>query len=195
MANLIYAIHTSLDGYIADEAGNFDWPLDEELSALINELEQPVGTYLYGRRMYEAMRVWEGYRGITDLPPSLEVTPRLEQALEEFARIWRAADKIVYSRTLEEASSARTRIERDFDPETVRQLKQTAAGDLTVAGAELAAEALRARLVDECHFFLHPVAVGGGARSLPEHLRLRLTLVDEHRFGNGAVHLHYRVAG
>lgn len=195
MARLIYAIQTSLDGYIADEDDNFDWPLDEELNAFVNELERPVGTYLYGRRMYEAMRVWEGYGGIADLPPSVKVTPRLEQLLGEFAGIWRAADKIVYSRTLEQVSTARTRVERHFDPETVRQLKDTAARDLTIGGAELAAAALQARLVDDCHFFLHPVAVGGGSRALPDHLRLPLTLVDEHRFGSGAVRLHYRVAG
>jgi len=196
MARLVYLTNTSLDGYVADEAGNFDWAVpDDELLALINELVRPAGTYLYGRRLYETMRYWEGHDGISDQAPSVEVTPRLEQLLGDFASIWRAADKIVYSRSLEEVSTARTRIQREFDPEAVRQLKRTAARDLTVGGAELAGEALQARLVDECHFFVHPVAVGGGNRSLPGHLRLHLKLLDEQRLGSGVVHLHYRVAG
>jgi dihydrofolate reductase len=183
MAKLIYSAITSLDGYVADEDGNFDWAVpDEEVHTFVNDLERPVGTYLYGRRMYEVMRYWETAHTLPDpRPVSLD-----------FARIWQAADKIVYSRTLEEVSSARTRIERDFDPEAVRQMKASAERDITVGGPELAAQAIKAGLVDECHLFVTPIVVGGGKQSLPNNVRLKLELLDERRFEGGVVHLHYR---
>jgi dihydrofolate reductase len=182
MAKLIYSAIASLDGYVADEDGKFDWAEpDEEVHTFVNDLERPVGTYLYGRRMYEVMRAWETVH-LADQPPFIR----------DFAEIWRAADKIVYSRTLETVSSARTRIERDFDPGAVRQLKATAGRDITVGGADLAAQALEAGVVDECHLFLAPVVVGGGTRSLPDDVRLKLELLDERRFGNGVVYVRYR---
>jgi dihydrofolate reductase len=184
MAKLIYSAITSLDGYVADTEGRFDWSApDDEVHAVVNDLERTVGTYLYGRRMYEVMTAWE------TLP--LAGQPAF---MRDYAEIWRAADKIVYSRTLEEAASARTRIERDFDPEAVRALKASAGADLGVGGPHLAAEALRGGLVDECHLFLNPVVVGGGNQALPDDLRLELDLLDVRRFGNGVVHLHYRVS-
>jgi dihydrofolate reductase len=148
----------------------------------INDLERPISTYLYGRRIYETMVGWE-----TD-PTLAEQSP----LMRDFAEIWQAADKIVYSKTLETASSARTRIERDFDPELVRQMKARAGGDLNVGGPELAAEAFRAGLVDELYLLVVPIVVGGGKRSLPDNVRLRLELLDERRFGNGMVYLYYR---
>ena len=183
MAKLIYSAITSLDGYVADEEGNFDWAApDEEVHSFVNDLERPVGTYLYGRRMYEVMRAWETMDTGPDQPP----------VVRDFAAIWQAADKIVYSKTLETASSARTRIERDFDPEAVRQLKASAGRDLTVGGPDFAAQAIKAGLVDELHLFLTPVVVGGGKRALPDNVRLTLELLDERRFDSGVVHLHYR---
>jgi dihydrofolate reductase len=183
VAKLIYSAIASLDGYVADEDGNFDWAVpDEEVHTFINDLQRPVGTYLYGRRMYETMVGWE-----TD--PTLAVQSPL---MRDFAEIWQAADKIVYSKTLEAVSTARTRIERDFDPVAVRQMKALAGRDLIVGGPELAAQAFRAGLVDECHLFVVPMVVGGGKRSLPDNVRLKLELLDEHRFGNGMVYLHYR---
>ncbi len=184
MAKLIYSAITSLDGYVADEDGNFDWAApDEEVHTFINDLERPVGTYLYGRRMYEVMVFWETGHTLADEPPPF---------IQDFAEIWQAADKIVYSKTLETASSARTRIERDFDPEAVRQMKARAERDITVGGPDLAAQAIKAGLVDEWHLFLTPIVVGGGKRSLPNNVRLKLELLDERRFGNGVVHLRYR---
>jgi dihydrofolate reductase len=183
MAKLIYSTIASLDGYIADENGNFDWAApDEEVHSFVNDLERPVGTYLYGRRMYEVMVFWETVRAAAGQPP----------VMEDFAQIWQAADKIVYSRTLEEVSSARTRIERDFDPEAVRQLKAAAERDITVGGPDLAAQAIKAGLVDEYQLFLTPVVVGGGKHSLPHDVRLELELLDERRFGSGVLYLHYR---
>ena len=183
MAKLIYSAITSLDGYIADEDGNFDWAApDEEVHTFVNDLERPVGTYLYGRRMYEVMVYWENVHTLADQSP-------FEQ---DYAGIWQAADKLVYSKTLESVSSARTRIERDFDPETVRQMKAPAGPDLSVGGPDLAAQAIKAGLVDECHLFVWPIVVGGGKRALPSNVRLELELLDERRFGNGVVHLHYR---
>jgi len=183
MAKLIYSAITSLDGYIADEDGNFDWAEpDEEVHTFVNDLERPVGTYLYGRRMYEVMVAWETADTLADQPPFTQ----------DFAQIWRAADKIVYSTTLETVSSARTRIERDFDPEAVRQMKAAAGRDLSVGGPDLAAQAFKAGLVDECHLFLAPIVVGGGNQSLPSNVRVKLELLDERRFGNGMVHLRYR---
>jgi dihydrofolate reductase len=184
MAKLIYSAIASLDGYVADEDGNFDWAEpDEEVHRFVNDLERRVGTYLYGRRMYEVMAYWETASTQTDQRP----------VSRDYAEVWQSADKVVYSRTLEAASSARTRVERDFDPEAVRQLKAAAGADLSVGGPGLAAEALKAGLVDECHLFLSPVVVGGGNRAFPEDVRLRLELADERRFGNGVVHLHYRI--
>ena len=186
MARLIYTAITSLDGYIEDRDGKFDWAEpDKEVHAFVNELERPVGTHLYGRRMYETMVPWES-------PPDLAHQPPVAR---DFAEIWQAADKIVYSKTLPTASSARTRIERDFDPEAVHRLKATAARDLTVGGAELAARAIEAGLVDEYHLFLVPVVVGGGKASLPDDVRVSLELLDERRFSNGTVYLHYRTQG
>jgi dihydrofolate reductase len=167
---------------VADEDGNFDWAEpDEEVHSFVNELERPVGTYLYGRRMYETMIYWET-ADTSDQPPFIQ----------DFAEIWRAADKIVYSRTLEAVGSAKTRIERDFDPEAVRRMKASAESDITVGGPELAAQAIKAGLVDECQLFVAPIAIGGGKRSLPDGVRMKLELVDERRFGNGMVYLHYR---
>jgi dihydrofolate reductase len=183
VAKLIYASIASLDGYIADEDGNFDWAApDEEVFSFVNDLERSVGTYLYGRRLYELMTGWE-----TD-PAAAAQSP----AAREFAVIWQAADKVVYSRTLETASTTRTRIERDFNPEAVRQLKAAAERDLTVGGPALGAHAITAGLVDEYHLFVVPVAVGGGKHVLPDRVRLRLELLDERRFGNGVVYLRYR---
>jgi dihydrofolate reductase len=183
MAKLIYSAISSLDGYVADDDGNFEWAVpDEEVHTFINDLERPISTYLYGRRIYETMVGWE-----TD-PTLAEQSP----LMRDFAEIWQAADKIVYSKTLETASSARTRIERDFDPELVRQMKARAGGDLNVGGPKLAAEAFRAGLVDELYLLVVPIVVGGGKRSLPDNVRLRLELLDERRFGNGMVYLYYR---
>ena len=183
MAKLMYVLNVSLDGYIADEDGKTDWTApDEEYLSFINDLVRPVGTYLYGRRLYEAMQVWE-----TD-PAAAAQSP----AAREFAEIWQSADKVVYSRTLEAASTTRTRIERDFDPEAVRQLKAAAERDLTVGGSALGAHAITAGLVDEYHLIVWPVVVGGGKRFLPDRARLQLELLDERRFGNGAVYLRYR---
>jgi dihydrofolate reductase len=180
MAKLIYSAITSLDGYVADKEGNFDWAEpDEEVHRFVNDLERPVGTYLYGRRMYEVMVAWET---VADQQP----------LIQDYAEIWRAADKIVYSRTLETASSERTRIERDFDPDAVKQMKASARPDISVGGPALAAQAIRAGLVDEYHQFLTPVVVGGGNPALPDSVHLKLELLDERRFDNGVVHLHYR---
>jgi dihydrofolate reductase len=167
---------------VADEDGNFDWAEpDEEVHSFVNELERPVGTYLYGRRMYETMVYWET-AGTSDQPPFIQ----------DFAEIWRAADKIVYSRSLEAVASAKTRIEGDFDPEAVRRMKASAENDITVGGPELAAQAIRAGLVDECQLFVAQIAIGGGKRSLPDGVRMNLELLDERRFANGMVYLHYR---
>jgi dihydrofolate reductase len=182
MAKLIYLALTSLDGFVEDGDGKFDWAApDEEVHAFVNDLARPIGTYLYGRRMYETMVFWETAPTLADQPPFVK----------DFAQIWRAADKIVYSTTLEAVSSARTRIERDFDPEAVRQMKSRVEHDITVGGPNLAAQAFKAGLIDECHLFLAPIVVGGGKRSLPGN-RLELELLDERRFGKGMVHLHYR---
>ena len=183
MAKLIYSAITSLDGYVADEDGSFDWAEpDEEVHTFVNDLERPVGTYLYGRRMYEVMVFWETALTLADQPP----------VMQDFAQIWQAADKVVYSTTLRTASSARTRIEADFDPEAVRQMKASTGRDITVGGPDLAAQAITAGLVDECHLFVAPIVVGGGTRAFPNKVRLELELLDERRFGSGMVHLHYR---
>ncbi len=184
MTKLIYSAITSLDGYVADEEGNFDWAApDEEVHGFVNDQERPVGTYLYGRRMYEVMVAWETMHTLPDQPP----------AARDYTAIWQAADKVVYSRTLEKVASARTRIEREFDVEAVRRMKARAERPITVGGPHLAAEALKAGLVDECHLYITPVVVGGGTHALPSHVRLQLDLLDEHRFASGVVHLHYRI--
>jgi dihydrofolate reductase len=184
VAQLNYLAITSLDGYIEDENGMFGWgEPSEEVHAFVNELARSAGTYLYGRRMYETMVAWE-----TD--PSLVAQPG---AAGDFARIWQAADKIVYSTRLTTVSTRRTRIERTFDPETVTRLKGAADRDLMIGGATIAAEAFKAGLVDECHLFLAPVAVGGGIPFLPRHVCLELELLDQRRFANGTVYLRYRL--
>jgi dihydrofolate reductase len=186
VAKLIYSAITSLDGCVEDKAGNFDWGApDEEVHAFINELERPIATYLYGRRMYETMVYWK-----TDGAGEDD-----SSASRDFAMMWRAAEKIVYSRTLLSASSVRTRIARDFEPAVIGQLKESSTSDLAVGGAELAAVAIAAGLVDEVHLFLCPVVVGGGKRALPDDVRMDLDLLDERRFGGGVAYLHYGVHG
>jgi len=183
MVRLIYTAITSLDGYVADQNGNFDWAApDEEVHSFVNDLERRAGTYLYGRRMYEVMAFWETAHTLADQPPFIK----------EYAEIWQAADKIVYSRTLEKVISARTRIEREFDPEAVRQMKARAARDITVGGPGLASEAIGAGLVDEYHLFVTPVVVGGGNPALPDDVHVTLELIYERRFDGGVVHLQYR---
>lgn len=185
MGKLLYLAITSLDGYIEDESGRFDWAEpDEEAHTFVNDLERSVGTHLYGRRLYDTMVYWETAHTVADLAP---------YALE-YAEIWQAAEKVVYSRTLEAASSARTRIERDFDPDAILELKAAGESDLSVGGAELAAQALRAGLVDEIQLLVAPAVVGGGKRALPDSVHVKLELLDERRFGNGMVFLRYRIA-
>lgn len=188
MAKLIYSAITSLDGYVADEDGNFDWAMpDEDVHRFVNDLERPVGTHLYGRRTYEVVAVW-------DTPAMSEGQPPV---IVDYAEIWRAADKVVYSTTLEHVSSARTRIERFFDIEAVRELKVNSGRDISIGGPGLAAQAFEAGLVDECHFLLAPIVVGGGTSALPhlpQGVNMKLDLLDERRFDNGMVHLHYRVS-
>ena len=182
MAKLIYTSMTSLDGYYVDAEGGFGWAMpDEEVHLFVNDLERPVGTYLYGRGLYETMKYWES-------PPDLAEEPG---CIQDYAAIWQAADKVVYTRTLEAVSSARTRIERAFDPDAVARLKASAARDIGIGGGELAGLALRAGLVDEVGLFLNPAVVGGGRRALPDGLRLDLELVDQHRFGSGVVYVRY----
>jgi dihydrofolate reductase len=182
VAKLIYAAIASLDGYVADEDGKFDWAApDEEVHTFVNDLERPIGTYLYGRRMYEVMSYWETAHTRADQPPFIQ----------DYAEIWQAAEKVVYSKTLQTVSSARTRIERNFDPNAVRQMK-SAGQDISVGGPDLAAQAIKAGLVDEYHVFVVPYVAGGGTRFLPDNVRLELELLDELRFGNGTVHLRYR---
>jgi dihydrofolate reductase len=183
---LIYSAIASLDGYVADQHGNFDWAApDEDVHRLVNDLERGVGTYLYGRRMYDVMAAWE----------TAEALPDQTAAMRDFAQIWKTADKIVYSKTLATPSTERTRIERKFDPEAVRALKESAERDLSVGGAILAARALESRLVDELQLFLTPVVVGGGVRALPDGLHAEVELLDERRFESGVVYLDYRVKG
>jgi dihydrofolate reductase len=183
LANLIYSAIGSLDGYVADEQGKFDWAApDEEVHTFVNNLARPVGTFVLGRRMYDVLAYW-------DDPPALDQQPSV---IQEFTEIWKSADKVVYSRTLEAAQTARTRIERDFDAEAVRQLKAESDRDLAVGGPDLAAQAIRAGLVDEYQLYLTPVLVGGGTRSLPRDLRIDLDLVEERWFRNGTVFLRLR---
>ena len=182
MARLVYSAIASLDGYVEDERGEFGWAApDEEVHAFVNDLERPIGTHLYGRRMYETMAVWE------------TLDTGSSAAMRDYAAIWRAAEKVVYSTSLPEVGTPRTRLERRFDPEEVRALKDGAPSDLSIGGPGLAASAWRQGLVDEAHLFLLPVIVGGGKPALPDGLRLDLELLGERRFANGTVHLHYRV--
>ena len=183
MAKLIYSAIGSLDGYVEDASGKFEWAApDEEVHAFVNELERPIGTCLYGRRMYETMVFWETVDPDGDWPA----------VAREFAAIWQAAEKVVYSRTLETVSSARTRIERELDPDAIERMKQSSGSDIGIGGAELAGQAIAAGLVDELQLLLVPVLVGGGKRALPNDVRARLELLDERRFQSGAVFLHYR---
>jgi dihydrofolate reductase len=183
MAKLIYSGIMSLDGYTVDESGSFDWAApDAEVHQFVNDLERPIGTYLYGRRMYETMTFWE----TADIPA---LTHGVEA---DYAAIWRAADKVVYSSTLTAASSAATRIERRFDPDAIRELKAGADRDIGIGGPTLAASAISAGLVDDFQLFLTPVVVGGGTPYLPAGVHLDLELVDERRFASGVVYLHYR---
>ena len=182
MAKLIYSAIASADGYVEDAAGAFGWGAPaEELLSFINDLERPVGTYLYGRRMYQTMVYWETAHPGLDQPP----------CVREFAGIWQAAEKIVYSKTLASAPTARTRIERAFDPDAVRQLKTVTEQDITIGGADLAGQAIKAGLVDELQLMLVPAIVGGGKRALPADVRSDLELLDTRRFACGAVYLRY----
>jgi dihydrofolate reductase len=182
MARLIYSAIASLDGYVADEQGEFGWSMpDEEVHSFVNDLERPVGTHLYGRRMYEVMKVWETDDLLVGQPP----------CMHDYAEIWRAADKIVYSRGLEETSTSRTKLERTFDPESVRKLKETSEREISIGGPELAAQAIEAGLIDEIHLLLVPVAVGAGKPALPIHKHLPLQLLDHRSFSNGTVYLRY----
>src|SRR5689334_22625078 len=184
MAKLIYTSITSLDGFVADAEGNFDWGMpDEEVHSFVNDWERPIGTYLYGRRLYDVMVAWDS-PAIADGQPAY---------IREYHEIWRAADKIVYSRTLESVASERTRIERAFDPEVVRRMKSGAGRDLSIGGPDLAAQALRAGLVDELRLIVAPVVIGTGNPVLPDDVRLSLDLRDEGRFASGMLHLRYRV--
>ena len=183
MARLIYSAITSLDGYIEDKEGNFDWAApDEEVHQFINNLERTTGTNLLGRRMYETMMVWE-----TD--PSFTVDSPL---LRDFAEMWQAADKIVYSKTLEKVSTSKTELRRNFDPQEIKQLKESAKSDISIGGPGLAAHAFRSGLIDECQLFLTPVLVGGGKPALPDDVRLELELMEERRFDSGVVFLRYQ---
>ena len=184
MAKLIYVANVSLDGYVEDAHGRFDWtePTDE-VFAFITDLVRPVGTYLYGRRMYETMASWE-------VDPTLAAQSEL---WADFAHIWQSADKIVYSTTLHSVSTAKARLERRFDHDSVRELKASAASDVTIGGSTLAADAFDAGLIDECQLFMYPVLVGGGKPAFSGDARVQLDLVDEHRFGNGVVNLRYRI--
>lgn len=185
MAKLIYAANVSLDGYMEDERGNIEWTIsDDEEFAFWTDFERPIGTYLYGRRMYESMVYWETASAKPGDQP---------EVMREFAQIWRAAEKIVYSQTLQAVSSVRTRIEREFDPGAIRRLKESSGADITIGGPELAGQAMSAGLVEECHLLLNPIVLGGGKRALPDNLCMRLELLGERRFRSGVVHLHYRV--
>jgi dihydrofolate reductase len=185
MAKLIYSAIASLDGYVADEQGEFGWAMpDEEVHTFANDLERPIGTYLYGRRMYEVMKVWE-----TD-----ELLEGQHSVMRDYAEIWRAAEKIVYSRTVDDVPTSRTQLERSFDPAAVRQMKQAEERDISIGGSELAAQALEAGLVDEIHLILVTVAVGAGKPALPIRNRIPLRLLDHRSFGNGTIYLRYGVS-
>jgi dihydrofolate reductase len=185
MGRLIYSAIASLDGFIADADGKFDWAApDEDVHSFVNDLERPIGTYLYGRRMYEVMQFWETAPTSGDGPPSHY----------DYSTIWKAADKIVYSSSLPEVTTKRTVLERSFDPAAVRTMKGKLASDMSVGGADLGSQALGEGLVDELQLFVTPVVVGGGTAWLPADVRLDLELIGEHRFPGGVVYLHYRVS-
>jgi dihydrofolate reductase len=184
MGKLIYSALASLDGYVADENGKFDWAMpDEEVHAFVNDLERPIGTHLYGRRMYEVMKAW-------DSDDILEGQPA---EMRDYAEIWRAADKIVFSRSLEEVETSRTRLEGAFDPAAIRELKGSVEQDLSIGGSELAGQALEAGLVDEIHLLLSPVVVGAGKPALPLQNHRTLKLLGKHSFANGTVYLRYGI--
>jgi len=183
MSKLIYITNTSLDGYIEDESGAFDWLNAEQVHEFITELIRPMGTYLYGRRLYETMAYWDA--PVESYPPDQR----------EFAEVWQKAKKIVFSRTLTTATTRNTRIERDVDPEAIRKLKRESEHDINIGGAELAAVALEADLIDECHLFLNPVIVGGGKPAFRPGLKRNLELLETRRFSTGVIHAHYRVRG
>lgn len=183
MGQLNYLMFTSVDGYVANEQGGLEWTPNDEVNTYINELVAPIGTFLYGRRMYESMVFWETAESVPDLPPYLR----------DFTRLWQAASKIVYSRTLTGPRSARTTIEREFDPAAVRKLKAGATHDLTISGPEIAAQALQSGLVDEIQILVYPIVLGGGKRFFPDHVRLNLRPLEERRFANGVIALRYRV--
>ena len=183
MAHLIYTAISSLDGYTEDRDGNFDWSApDEEVHMFINNLVRSAGTYLYGRRMYETMMVWETDPNLTADSP----------IMRDFAQIWQTANKIVYSRTLGTVTTRKTQLERTFDPQAIRRMKEAVVQDILIGGPELAAHAFRAGLIDECHLFLTPIIMGGGKQSFPDNVRLELELLEERRFGSGVVFLRYR---
>ncbi|HEV2427424.1 MAG TPA: dihydrofolate reductase family protein [Acidimicrobiales bacterium] len=183
MAKLIYSTIVSLDGFIEDEQGRFDWATpDDEVFEFANELERSARTHLYGRRMYETMVFWETASDPDDSP-----------LFNDYVNTWRAAEKVVYSRTLQSVSSERTRIEREFEAEAVRELKESSPTDVVIGGAQLAGHAIAQGLVDECNLLVVPALVGGGKRALPPGVRRELTLVDERRFAGGFVHLRYRL--
>jgi dihydrofolate reductase len=184
VAKLIYSAIASLDGYVADEQGNFGWAMpDEEVHAFVNDLERPIGTYLYGRRMYETMKVWEGDEILEGQP----------QVMQDYAEIWRPAEKIVYSRSLKEVETSRTRLERTFDLEAIRALKEAEVRDISIGGAELAGQALDAGLLDELQLLLVPVVVGAGKPALPIRAHKAMKLLGKRGFGNGTIYLHYSV--
>jgi len=184
MPKLIYSAITSLDGYVADANGKFDWSQpDEEVHTFVNDLERPIGIYLYGRRMYEVMVYWDSAARFKDAP----------SYIQDYARIWQAADKVVYSTTLDSVSSAKTRIAERFDPNGIRQLKDIADRDISIGGADLAGQAMKAGLVDDYHLLVSPVVVGGGHKALPDDIRMKLQLHDHQSFTNGVVHLHYQL--
>ncbi|WP_127585263.1 dihydrofolate reductase family protein [Paenibacillus koleovorans] len=184
MTKLIYSANVSLDGYMEDERGNLDWGIsDDETYAFWTDFQRTIGTCLYGRRMYESMVYWE----------TANISGGQPGVMREFAESWRAAEKIVYSRTLQSALSARTRIEREFDPDAIRRLKESSEADISIGGPELAGQAMSEGLIDECHLLVNPISLGGGKRALPNNLRMRLELLGERRFRTGVVHLHYRV--
>lgn len=191
MPKLIYPINVSLDGYIEDESGNLDWSVsDDELFTFWTDFQRPIGLYLYGRRMYESMVYWETASPQTSVNFSSGDQPDVTR---KFAQIWQATEKTVYSRTLQKVSSTRTRIEREFNPDAIWKLKNSSGIDMTIGGAELAGQAMKAGLVDECHLLVHPIILGGGKRAFPNNFHMRLELLSDHRFRSGVAHLRYRV--
>lgn len=191
MAKLIYPINVSLDGYMEDENGNLEWSIsDDEILTFWTDFQRPIGTYLYGRRMYESMAYWETAKLPT---PNNFAGGEQSENMSEFAKIWQKAEKTVYSRTLQEVSSSRTRIYHEFNPDMIRKLKESSSANITIGGPNLANQAMSMGLVDELHLLVHPIILGGGKRALPNNLRIQLKLLSEHQFESGVVHLHYRM--